>query len=112
MADSKVNTGRSKTTPDRSKTTPDIILLQVAKRHGLRIADVFLASRDSALVAARYELMGRLYSELGYGYSKIGQLFGMSHSNVIHGVKAWAEGRATPVGFTTAGRLTERKGKV
>ena len=60
------------------------IIDQVAAAHRLTRADLIGSSKKARLVAARWEAIRRIRSELGYSLPKIGRLFGMDHTSVLY----------------------------
>ena len=52
--------------------------------HGVTRTDIMSRSRLAPIVLARADCMRRLRYERGWSYERIGKMFGLDHSTVIH----------------------------
>lgn len=74
-----------------SEITPRDLRRQVirnaAARHGLSVAALIGPSRQSEIVAARWEAMRAIHEQFGDNAAAIGRLFNRDHSTVLHALR-------------------------
>jgi chromosomal replication initiation ATPase DnaA len=79
---------------DDLETGPAPTMLQiasdVARRHGLRLADLKGRLRDDRTAHARQEAMALIFAQGRYGYSQIGRFLDHDRTTVRHGVEVHA----------------------
>jgi hypothetical protein len=70
----------------------DIILSEVAKKHGVSVDDIKGKSRKPYISNARFEAAYRLRREVGFSFNRIGIILGRrDHSTIIHAVRTHAK---------------------
>lgn len=64
------------------------ITAEVARKHGLTVADIRSSRRDRAAVAARHEVFWRCRKETTHSLPSIGRFLGKKdHTTIMHGIK-------------------------
>lgn len=63
------------------------IVNEVSKESGIPRDVIFSKTRKKPVVMARYIIFDRVRRELGWSFPKIGKLFKMDHTTVMHGIK-------------------------
>lgn len=70
------------------QTTADLIIREVATKHGLTLAEIKATRRKVKIVDARYEVFFRLSKETSMSLPMIGRkLGGYDHTTVLHGIR-------------------------
>jgi chromosomal replication initiator protein len=67
----------------------DIIVFEVAWKHGVPVAVIKSPDAHRKVCHARWEAMARIRDERRWSYPKIGQYFGRDHTSVMHGVRKY-----------------------
>lgn len=62
----------------------EVMLAEVAEKHGVTSGDILGRERIRKIVAARHEICRRLHAELGIGYKEIGRRLGRDHTSVMY----------------------------
>ena len=63
------------------------LVRDVCAAHHVTIGQVCSRSRTAAIVAGRHAVWATIQAHCGYSSTDVGQLFGVDHSTVLHGVK-------------------------
>jgi hypothetical protein len=70
------------------QTAADMIIREVAAKHGLTLAEIKATRRKVKIVDARYEVFFRLSKETSMSLPMIGKkLGGYDHTTVLHGIR-------------------------
>lgn len=69
------------------------IIEEVARQHNLRYDEIMTPTRQPRISHPRQEAMYRLREEKGFSYPKIAMIFGLDHTTVIYGVRAYIKRR-------------------
>lgn len=63
------------------------LVAQVAKRHGVTVAEIMGKSRQRHIAAARQDAMRQMLLEFGDAAAAVGRMFGRDHTTVLHAVR-------------------------
>jgi len=64
----------------------DVVLTEIAEKHGITVSDLFRKTRQQPLATARQEAIVGL-KKLGWSVSRIARYFNIHHSTVIHALR-------------------------
>ena len=79
----------------KSPWEAEIILIEVARKHGLTIADLRSRSRVAHLIEPRFEAYARLQDEMQWSLPRIAKFMNRdNHTSIMHGIREFKKWRA------------------
>lgn len=72
---------------DKIPSELDLIILDVARKHGLTVGEVLSDQRSQRVVRPRQEAMWRASKETLLSLPAIGRAFKKDHTTVMHGIR-------------------------